>query len=100
MKDFGFMNSRCLYLEIGQSSLQVLNGSDGLELRLERLENGRLTGACKERLTLSLQGFLKRKSCTGSCYCRLNASFLCCRTHWPGVTGGSAIRNCHEPAPA
>ena len=62
MKDFGFMNSRCLYLEIGQSSLQVLNGSDGLELRLERLENGRLTGACKERLTLSLQGFLKRKS--------------------------------------
>ena len=62
MKDFGFMNSRCLYLEIGQSSLQVLDGSDGLELRLERLENGRLTGACKERLTLSLQGFLKRKS--------------------------------------
>ena len=62
MKDFELMNSKCLYIEIGQSSLQVLNGSDGLQLPIERSENGRLTASCKERLALSLQGFLKRQS--------------------------------------
>src|SRR5439155_26316122 len=40
--------------------LKVLDGEDGLELSLERLENGRLTPACRERLTSSLRLFLKR----------------------------------------
>jgi Tfp pilus assembly PilM family ATPase len=55
------MNSPSLYLELGQSSLKVLNGDAGLELPLERLENGRLTDACSARLTHSLREFLKKK---------------------------------------
>src|SRR5206468_4736543 len=55
-----FLNSAGLYMEIGQSSLKVLDGEDGLELSLERQENGRLTALCVERLTLSLRVFLKQ----------------------------------------
>jgi Tfp pilus assembly PilM family ATPase len=62
MKEFPFLSSACVYIEIGQHSLQALHGDHGLELPLERLENGRLTGPCKERLTLTLQGFLKPTS--------------------------------------
>lgn len=62
MTRLDFMNSACLYLEIGQSSLKALHGNDGLELTLERMENGRLTGPCKERLTLSLRDFLQKKN--------------------------------------
>ena len=56
------MNSPCLYIEIGQSSLKVLDGDDGLELPLDRQEDGRLTDSCKERLAEGLQSFLKQKS--------------------------------------
>src|SRR5207302_10585372 len=59
------MNSPCVYLEIGQSSLKALNGEDGLELPLERLPSGRLTPACKARLKLRLQDFLRQKSWQG-----------------------------------
>ncbi len=62
MNGFDLMNSSSLYIEIGQSSMRALNDEAGLELPLERLANGRLTGPCKERLTLSLQTFLKRQS--------------------------------------
>jgi Tfp pilus assembly PilM family ATPase/Tfp pilus assembly protein PilN len=62
MTRLDLMNSACLYLEIGQSSLKALHGNDGLELTLERLENGRLTVPCKERLTLSLRDFLQKKN--------------------------------------
>src|SRR5581483_10887385 len=62
MTRIDFMNSACLYLEIGQSSLKALHGNDGLELTLERLASGRLTGPCKERLTLSLRDFLQKKN--------------------------------------
>ncbi|MCX6928281.1 MAG: hypothetical protein NT154_34495 [Verrucomicrobia bacterium] len=55
------MNSTHPYLEIGQSSLKALRGEAGLELPLERLPNGRLSEACKEKLTLALRGFLKRE---------------------------------------
>jgi len=51
-----------LYLEIGQSSLKMLDGDDGLELSLDRQENGRLTPACRERLLSSLRVFLKKQS--------------------------------------
>ena len=60
MKGVPFMNSAGLYVEIGQSSLKAIDGEDGLELSLERLENGRLTPLCAERLTLSLRVFLKK----------------------------------------
>lgn len=60
MKAFDFMNTPGIYIEIGQSSLKVLDGHDGLELSLERLENGRLDPLCAERLTSSLRVFLKK----------------------------------------
>jgi Tfp pilus assembly PilM family ATPase len=56
-----FMKSPWLYVEIGQSSLKVLNGEGGLDFPLDRQENGRLTRLCREQLTRSLHGFLQRK---------------------------------------
>ncbi len=53
------MNSPALYLEISQSSFRALHGEHGLELNLEREENGCLTAPCAERLTQGLRGFLK-----------------------------------------
>ncbi len=60
MSELHFMQSPSVYLDIGQSSLKALDGEAGLELALERLPNGRLTDACKETVTLSLQSFLKK----------------------------------------
>lgn len=62
MSGLHFMNGRCVYLELGANSLTALHGEDGLELALERLPNGRLTPACKEKLAPAFQSFLKRKS--------------------------------------
>ncbi len=61
MKGFDFMNSPGLYLELGQSSLKVFLGDAGQELRLERLENGSLTGPCRERVADEVRSFLKRQ---------------------------------------
>jgi Tfp pilus assembly PilM family ATPase len=49
-----------IYLEIGQSTLRALQGEEGLELPLERLPDGRLSSACRQSLTLSLQSFFKK----------------------------------------
>jgi Tfp pilus assembly PilM family ATPase len=54
--------SASYYLEIGQSSLKALNGEGGLELALERQPGGRLTPACKQKVSASLQGFLKHNA--------------------------------------
>jgi len=50
------------YLELGQTWLTLLKGDEWLELPLERLPNGRLTPACKQQLTLRLQGLFKHNS--------------------------------------
>src|SRR5579872_6854412 len=75
MTRLDFMNSASLYIEIGQSSLKALHGNDGLELTLERLASGRLTGACKERLTIGLRDFLQKKNWQSrwSAYCAVGA---------------------------
>src|SRR4051812_33108002 len=62
MKAFDFIAAPKVYIEIGQSSLKALDGDDGLELSLERLENGRLDPLCAQRLTDSLRVFLKKHS--------------------------------------
>ena len=62
MKTLQFMNPETIFLEINHSSLMALSGDAGLEVPLERLENGRLTNSCREKLTLALTGFVKRKS--------------------------------------
>ena len=51
-----------LYIEVGHNSLKALNGGADWEQPLDRLENGRLSDACKERLVLNLQTFLNRQS--------------------------------------
>lgn len=62
MKSLSFLNAPPLYIEIGQSSLKMLDGDDGLELSLDRQENGRLTPPCAERLASSINVFLKKKN--------------------------------------
>ncbi len=60
MNGLDFMNSASHFIEISQSSFRVVHGEVGLELPLERLPNGKLTPACKERLSTGLKAFLKR----------------------------------------
>src|SRR4051812_9216959 len=62
MKGLPFLNVPVLYIEIGQSSIKMLDGEDGLELSLERQENGRLSPACVERLTSSIKVFLNSRN--------------------------------------
>lgn len=50
-------NSLCV--EIGNTSLKVLMGERGLELPLERRENGRLTPSCQEQIQTGLKDFLR-----------------------------------------
>ena len=52
-------NPSCYYVELGPDSLQGLGGDAGLELPLERQADGRLTAACRERVALRLQGWLR-----------------------------------------
>lgn len=69
------MNATGLWIEIGQSWLKALHGEDVFEFPIERGENGRLTDLCRERLTLSLRGFLSKKGRpTGEkAYCAIGA---------------------------
>ena len=60
MNRLNFSKADVIYLEIGQSTLHALQGTEGLELPLERLPNGRLTSACRQSLTRSLQSFFRR----------------------------------------
>jgi Tfp pilus assembly PilM family ATPase len=50
-----------LFVEIGESSLKLLDGGS-LEVPLERLANGRLTQPCRERLVQQARDFLRRKN--------------------------------------
>ena len=61
MKALPFIVTETVFIEISQNSLKALNGKAGLEVPLERLENGRLTDRSRERLTQALTGFVKRK---------------------------------------
>ena len=58
---YNFMNAFHVYLELGQTTLRVLRGGDGLELELERGPDGRLIGACREKLARELPQFFQRK---------------------------------------
>lgn len=60
-----FLNSAPVFVEISQGTLKVLDGEDGLDLSLDRQENGRLTPDCIERLTLSLKVFLRPRAWRG-----------------------------------
>ena len=70
-----FTQATNVFIEIGQSTLTVLEGSDALDLSLERAETGRLTPECTERLKESLRVFLKKHSWRKGlpAYCAINA---------------------------
>src|ERR1700693_5821342 len=61
MNTLASRNGTGLFIDIGQSSLHAVHGDDIFAFPLERGENGRLTDLCRERLVLSLRGFLSRK---------------------------------------
>jgi hypothetical protein len=65
MKRLPSMNATGLFIDIGQSSLEAVNGGEAFAFPIERGENGRLTDLCRERLTLSLRGFLSSKGRAG-----------------------------------
>lgn len=71
MKHLAFITPAPVYIEIGVDTFQVLQDNDGLELPLERLNNGRLSGPCRENLAARLKAFLKREKW------QLPASALC-----------------------
>jgi Tfp pilus assembly PilM family ATPase len=62
MSALSFLNPPGLFLEIGQSSLKAVRGPRGLELPLERLENGRLSTLGKQKLVAGLRAFLKKSN--------------------------------------
>jgi Cell division protein FtsA len=75
MKGLESTNAADLFIDIGQSSLQAVNGDEAFAFPIERAENGRLTDLCRERLTLSLRGFLSKKGRTSnrSAVCAIGA---------------------------
>ncbi|MBU6400012.1 MAG: hypothetical protein KGS61_06820 [Verrucomicrobia bacterium] len=62
MTPLDFLNPPLIFLEIGHSSLKALTRDGGLELPLDRAEDGRLTTACRQQLADDLRRFLQRKS--------------------------------------
>jgi hypothetical protein len=50
-----------LYIEIGVDTLRAVQKNEGLELPLERLNNGWLSDPCRENLAVRLKAFLKRE---------------------------------------
>src|SRR5436190_13502639 len=75
MKSFNPGKTDPVYIEIGQSTLRILQAEDGLELPLERLPNGRVSSACKQSVSLSLQSFFKRQAWRPSikAFCAISA---------------------------
>jgi hypothetical protein len=49
-----------LFIEIGPNTILALRGEHGIELPLERLENGHLSEACKEQVIRGLREFIKK----------------------------------------
>ena len=75
MSAFNLAKAVPIYFEIGQSTMRVLQGEQGLELPLERLPGGRLSSGCKENLIRSLKSFFKREPWRGQAkaFCSISA---------------------------
>jgi hypothetical protein len=56
------INPAQLFMEIGQDELRAFNGSEALEVPLERLADGHLTEAAKTNITSQLQRFIDHKN--------------------------------------
>jgi hypothetical protein len=65
---------RAFLLTSAKALSKAVHGDDAFAFPLERGENGRLTDLCRERLTLSLRGFLSQKGGRGrSAFCAIGA---------------------------
>jgi type IV pilus assembly protein PilM len=75
MKVLETSNGDGLFIDIGQTSLQAVQGEDAFAFPIERGENGRLTDLCRERLILSLRGFLstKGRAANRTAFCAIGA---------------------------
>lgn len=62
MKAFDLLTPSCLFIEIGQSAIKVVDATDSVELTIERLPSGRLTETSREKLIADLRGFLKQQN--------------------------------------
>lgn len=62
MIGFSFMNSTPVFLEIGRDFLKAGKDPGNIEILLERGADGRLTAACRERVTSGLRAFVNKKS--------------------------------------
>ena len=67
----GVMKGRRLAVDIGYSSLKVLAGESGLEVRLERAGGGHLTPACREDVVRKVRSFLGRSARMPRALCAL-----------------------------
>ena len=76
MKEPAFIQPAPVFIEFGLDVFRALRANDGLEIPLERSNNGRLTDSCKEKLAASLKVFLKRKKwqLPARAFCALGAS--------------------------
>ncbi|HSU54491.1 MAG TPA: hypothetical protein VLT36_10555 [Candidatus Dormibacteraeota bacterium] len=62
MKASQFINQPHQFMEISQESLRIFNGTEKLELRLDRAVDGKISEACKTEVTASLQKFFGRNT--------------------------------------
>jgi len=67
----GVMKARRLAVDIGYSSLKVLAGESGIEVRLERAGGGHLTPACREEVVRKVRSFLGRSARMPRALCAL-----------------------------
>jgi len=61
LKERAVITPAPVYIEIGVDTFRALQGNNGLELPLERQNNGRLSTPCRENLAVRLKNFLKRE---------------------------------------
>ncbi|HEX5397920.1 MAG TPA: hypothetical protein VFY06_02605 [Verrucomicrobiae bacterium] len=76
MKELAFIQPAPVFIEFGLDWFRALRDNDGLEVPLERLNSGRLTDSCKEKLAAGLNDFLKRKKwqLPANAFCAIGAS--------------------------
>jgi hypothetical protein len=75
MKSVESTSANGLFIDIGQSFFQAVHGDDAFGFLLERGENGRLTDPCREKLTVSLRGFLGKpgRAAGRNAFCAISA---------------------------
>ena len=62
MKEFSLAKSPPVYVEINDLSLKAFKEGNPVELPLERGPDGRLTAACREKITAGLRVFAGKKT--------------------------------------